>query len=145
MSLPLSAMIAVFACPGAPSSFQDAAKKQLGRTSYKNGPDMFLRIFLGKCLKMGSRGGDPARVHEPPFRNLFRSCFLRGPPGGPGSPKCSPRVPKRRPGTAKTHPRVCQNAPAGPIGRISFLTWALPQGYELRIEGTGRGRHRQII
>ena len=119
--------------------FKTLQKHNWGRTPDKNGPDIaLLQLFPEYCLKWVS-GGVPERVREPPFRNLFRSCLLRGLPGGPGSPKCSPRVPKRCPGTAKTNPRGCQNAPGGPTGRITYLVWALPQGYELRIEGTVAG------
>ena len=121
ISMPLSAIIAVFACPGASSSFQDAAKKQLGTYSQqKRSRHCSFETFYRKCLKMGSRMGVPGRVREPLFRNLFQSCLLRGLPGGPGSLKCSPRVSKRGPGTAKTKPRGCQNAPECPIGRITF-------------------------
>ena len=121
ISMPLCAIIAVFACPGASSSFQDAATKTTGDVlSAKTVPTLLFCNFFQKMSQNGFPEGVPGKVREPLFRNLFQSCLLRGLPGNPGSLKCSPRVSKRGPRTAKTKPRGCQNAPECPIGRITF-------------------------
>ena len=122
ISMPLSTRIAVFACPCASSSFQDAAKKHLGTDCrQKRSRHCSFATFSRKCPKTGSRQGSWGGSANHLFASfLFRSCLLRGLPGGPGSPKCSPRVPKRCPGTAKTKRRGCQNAPGCAIGRITF-------------------------
>ena len=58
ISMPLSAIIAVFACPGAPNSFQDAAKRQLVTGCRKARPrNGSFAIHSRKCLKMGSPAG----------------------------------------------------------------------------------------
>ena len=113
ISMPLSAIIAVFACPGAPNSFQDAAKKQLGTDSPPKRPRHgSFATFSGKCLKMGSRGGSrrgPANHLFATFFGLVSYGVSRGTLGRPNAPQgCqndSPGLPKRTPGGAKTLPR----------------------------------------
>ena len=113
ISMPVSAIIGVFAFPGASSSFQDAAKKQLGTYSQqKRSRHGSFATFSRKCITMGSRRGSRGRSAN----NLFATFFglvsygvSRGALGCPNAPQgCqndSPGLPKRTPGGAKTLPR----------------------------------------
>ena len=113
ISMPLLAIIAVFACPGAPNSFQDAAKKQLGTDSrQKRSRHSSFATFPGKCLKIGSRGESRRGAANHLFATFFGLVSYgvsRGALGRPNAPQgCQndiPGLPKRIPGGAKTLPR----------------------------------------
>ena len=112
-------------------------------------------MFSGNVLKWVHRGGHgegPRTTFSQPFSVLSRM----GSPGGPGSPKCSPRVPKRRPnasqgcqndppGTAKTHPPGCQNAPPEVPWAASLLEIGpCLLGLRSALKARWRGRRRQL-
>ena len=113
ISMPLLAIIAVSACPGAPTSSQDAAKTQLGTDSrQKRRRHGSFATFSGKCVKMGSRGGSrrgPANHLFATFFGLVSHGVSRGALGRPNGPQGYqndlPGLPKRTPGGAKTLPR----------------------------------------
>ena len=91
ISMPLSTIIAVFACPGAPTSFQDAAKKQLGTDSrQKRSRHASFATFSRKCLKMGSRGGSRGGSANHLFATFFGLVshgVSRGALGRPNGPQ----------------------------------------------------------
>ena len=132
ISMPLSTRIAVFACPCASSSFQDAAKKHLGTDSrQKRSRHCSFATFSRKCPKMGSRQGSRGGSANHLFATFFALVSYgvsRGALGRPNAPQGfqndAPGLPKRS--------RMCHRP-------HHFLTWALPQGYEIRIEGTVAG------
>ena len=113
ISMPLSAIIAVFACPGAPTSLQNPPKKQLGMDSrQKRCRHGSFVIFFRKCIKMGSRGGSrrgSANHLFATFFGLVSHVVSRGSLGRPNAlQRCQndpPGRPKRSPGSAKTIPR----------------------------------------
>ena len=121
ISMPLSAIIALFACPGAPNSFQDAAKKHLGTDSrQKRSRHRSFATFPRKCLKMASRGGPGEGL-----RSTFSQPFsVLSPVGSPGEPWVTQMLPKG----AKTTSLDCQHgspgvpkrSPGGPMGRLTF-------------------------
>ena len=114
ISMPFSTITAVCACPGAPSSFQDTAKKQLGTDSPQKRPrHCSFATFSRTCRKMGSRGG----YRRGSANHLFATFFglvsygvprrVLGRPNAPqGFQNDAPGLPKRIPGAAKTLPRV---------------------------------------
>ena len=118
ISMPFSAIIAVFACPGASSSFQDAAKKQLGTYSQqKRSRHCSFATFSRKYLKMGSRRGSRGRSANHLFATFFSLVSYgvsRGALGRPnasrGSQNDAPGLPKRIPGATKTLPQVSSAA-----------------------------------
>ena len=127
ISMPLSAIIAVFACPGASSSFQDAAKKQLGTYSQqKRSRHCSFATFSRKCLKMGSRRGSrggSANHFFATFFSLVSYGVSRGALDRSNAPQGSqneaPGLPKRSPGAAKTLPNVPSAASLFNLGLAS--------------------------
>ena len=127
ISMPLLAIIAVSACPGASSSFQDAAKKQLGTDSrQKRSRHGSFATFSIKFLKMGSRGGSRGGSANHLFETFFGLVSYgvsRGALGRPNAPQGSqneaPGLPKRSPGAAKTLPDVPSAASLFNLGLAS--------------------------
>ena len=127
ISMPLLAIIAVFACPGASSSFQDAAKKQLRTYSQqKRSRHCSFATFSRKCLKMGSRRGSrggSANHFFATFFSLVSYGVSRGALGRSNAPQGSqneaPGLPKRSPEAPKTLPNVPSAASLFNLGLAS--------------------------
>jgi hypothetical protein len=139
ISMPLSAIIAFLLVQVLQVRFKTLQKNTWGRTPDKNGPDIaLLQLFpenVSKWVPGGGPGEGPRTTFSQPFSVL-------SPTGSPGGPWVAQMLPKG----LKTRPRDCQNEAPGLPKRSRmchrphhFLTWALPQGYEIRIEGTVAG------
>ena len=131
ISMPLSTRIAVFACPCASSSFQDAAKKHLGTDSrQKRSRHCSFATFSRKCPKIGSRQGSRELLRGGSANHLFATFFAlvsygvsQGALGRPNAPQGfqndAPGLPKRSPGAAKTLPDVPSAASLFNLGLAS--------------------------
>ena len=119
--------------------FKTLQKNTWGRTPDKNGPDIALLQLFPENVPKWVPGRGPGEGPRTTFSQPFS---LLSPTGSPGGPWVAQMLPKG----SKTMPRDCQNEAPGLPKRSRmchrphhFLTWALPQGYEIRIEGTVAG------